>query len=72
MRFMERVQFKPECKLIGENGNIFNLIAIAKRTLIENGKRQEADELVSRIIEKGEAGSYEEALTIIMDYVDVV
>ena len=69
---MEEKQFKPECKLIGENGNIFNLIAITKRTLIANGMKQEAEELVSRIIEKGEAGSYEEALTIIMEYVEVV
>lgn len=63
---------KPECKLTDQNGNIFNLIAIAKRTLKENGMEQEAEELVSRIIEKGEAQSYSHALAIIMEYVEVV
>lgn len=63
---------KPECKLIEQNGNIFNLIAIAKRTLKENDMEQEAEELVSRIIEKGEAQSYSHALSIIMEYVEVV
>lgn len=65
-------KFKPECKLTDQNGNIFNLIAIAKRTLKENDMEQEAKELVSRIIEKGEAQSYSHALSIIMEYVDVV
>ena len=27
---------KPRCKLINKNGNIFNLLAIASRTLREN------------------------------------
>lgn len=63
---------KPECKLTDQNGNIFNLIAIAKRTLKENDMEQEAEELVSRIIEKGEARSYSHALAIIMEYVEVV
>jgi len=63
---------KPECKLTDQNGNIFNLIAIAKRTLKENDMEQEAEELVSRIIEKGEAQSYSHALAIIMEYVEVV
>lgn len=26
---------KPKCKLVGENGNIFNLMGIAARTLKE-------------------------------------
>ena len=28
---------KPDCPLIGQNGNIFNLAGIASRTLKENG-----------------------------------
>lgn len=63
---------KPECKLIGENGNIFNLIAIASRTLKENGLPDQAEEMKERIIEKEEAHSYEEAIAIIMEYVNVV
>lgn len=61
---------KPTCKLSGEDGNIFNLIGIANRTLKENGSLEMAREMQKRIIE-GEAGSYDEALRIIMEYVEV-
>lgn len=60
---------KPECKLIGENGNIFNLMGIASRTLKEKGMNDAADEMNSRIMNG--AKSYDEALRIIMEYVDV-
>lgn len=62
---------KPECPLIGQNGNIFNLIGIVHRTLLDNGLETEAQEVVDRITKKGEAGSYEEALNILMEYVEV-
>lgn len=61
---------KPTCKLIGENGNIFNLIGIASRTLKENSLPEQAEEMNKRIM-GGEAGSYDEALRIIMEYVVV-
>lgn len=32
----EQVQKKPNCPLIGQNGNIFNLLGIASNTLKEN------------------------------------
>ena len=60
---------KPECKLIGENGNIFNLVGIASRTLKRNGMDAEADEMRERVFS---SGSYEEALCAIADYVEVV
>lgn len=62
---------KPECTLIGQNGKIFNLIGIVHRTLLDNGLETEAQEVVDRITKKGEAGSYEEALNILMEYVEV-
>ncbi len=62
---------KPKCKLIGEDGNIFNLIGIASRTLKKNGQVMQANEMTRRITQDGEAKSYDEALTIIMEYVDV-
>ena len=34
---------KPKCKLVGENGNIFNLMGIAARTLKRAGLREEAE-----------------------------
>ena len=61
---------KPECKLIGENGNIFNLMGIAVRTLKQAGYQDKANEMNDRIIE--EAGSYDAALAIIQEYVEVV
>jgi len=61
---------KPKCKLIGENGNIFNLMGIASRALKANGMHKEADEMYERIT-GGEAQSYNEALCIIMEYVEV-
>lgn len=60
---------KPECKLIGENGNIFNLMGIASRTLKEKGMNDAADEMNGRIMNG--AKSYDEALRIIMEYVEV-
>lgn len=60
---------KPRCKLIGENGNIYNLMSIASRTLRENDKSEQADEMFDRITKTAE--SYEEALAIIMEYVEV-
>jgi len=33
---------KPNCKLIGEDGNIFNLLGKAARTLKNNGQSTEA------------------------------
>lgn len=61
---------RPVCKLTGANGNIFNLIGIASEALKEYGLAEEAHEMSNRIWE-GEADSYEEALRIIMEYVEV-
>ena len=36
---------KPDCPLIGANGNIFNLMGIAARTLAENDQNDEAKEM---------------------------
>ena len=60
---------KPKCKLIEEDGNIFNLMGITSRTLKRNGMHKEADEMFNKITK--EAHSYDEALCIIMEYVDV-
>lgn len=62
-------QNKPDCKLIGEDGNIFNLMARASRTLRENGLSEEAKEMRERITS---SGSYDEALCIIGEYVNII
>ena len=59
---------KPDCPLIGQNGNIFNLMGIASRTLKEHGMEEQAREMRSRIME---SGSYDKALVIIGDYVNI-
>lgn len=61
--------FKPDCPLIGQDGNIFNLMGIASRTLRQNGMSEQATEMRSRITET--AGSYSEALSIIGEYVNI-
>jgi len=55
--------------LIGENGNIFNLMGIASRTLKRNGLKEESEEMIKRI---EESHSYDEALMIIADYVEII
>lgn len=59
---------KPDCALIGENGNVFNLAGIAADTLKEHGMEKQADEMKKRILG---SGSYSEALNIIGEYVNI-
>lgn len=41
---------KTTCKLIGENGNIFNLIGITSRILKQSGLKEQAVEMQKRIM----------------------
>lgn len=66
---MEQERKKPPCHLVGQNGNIFNLIGLASRTLRQNGMTAEAKEMQNRIM-SGDCHSYEEALRIISEYVE--
>lgn len=61
-------QEKPDCALIGQNGNIFNLLGIASHTLRENGLKGQAKEMTSRVFA---SNSYQEALGIIGEYVNI-
>ena len=60
---------KPKCKLIGENGNIYNLVGLAQHTLKENGSEEQGKEMIKRI---AESQSYDQALVIIGEYVEIV
>ena len=62
----ERV--KPDCPLIGEDGNIFRIMGIVSETLRENGMQEQAEEMRSRIFQ---CQSYDSALSIIGDYVNI-
>lgn len=60
---------KPKAKLIGENGNIFNLMAIARKALKNEGLNEEADSMIHQVTRQK---SYEDALMVIARYVDIV
>lgn len=60
---------RPDAPLIGADGNIFNLIGIASRSLQQHGFQQEAAEMKKRVMS---CHSYEEALNTITEYVNPV
>ena len=64
----EALADKPDCPLIGADGNIFNLIGIAARTLREHDLKDQAKEMKDRVFA---SGSYGEALCIIGEYVNI-
>lgn len=67
--FLEKTEsIKPDCPLIGADGNIFNLIGIASKTLNRHGMSEQAKEMTERI---HKSGSYHEALNIIGEYVNI-
>ena len=59
---------KPDCPLIGQDGNIFNLLGIASQTLKDHDMADEASEMRNRVMG---SGSYDEALSIIGEYVNI-
>lgn len=59
---------KPKCALIGQDGNIFNLVGIASKTLKRNGMQEESKEMSNRVFS---LHSYDEALSIIGEYVEI-
>ena len=65
----QKPEQKPDCELIGQDGNIFNLMGIASKTLEKNGMKEQAEEMVKRITQ--EACGYSEALCIIGEYVHI-
>ncbi len=58
---------RPKCPIIGADGNIFNIMGIASKTLKRSNMGEEANEMCSRVTS---SGSYEEALRIIIEYVE--
>ena len=64
----EPERIKPDCPLIGTDGNIFHLIGKASETLRKNGMQEQAEEMRNRIFQ---CQSYDSALSIIGDYVNI-
>jgi hypothetical protein len=59
---------KPVCKLVGTDGNVFSLVGKVSAVLRKAGQRQQAKEMQEKILA---CGSYDQALQILMEYVDV-
>lgn len=59
---------KPVAKLLGQNGNVFNLLAICTIALKEAGLKEQAKELQDKVYA---SGSYDEALQLMMQYCEV-
>lgn len=49
----ESKQNKPDCPLIGQDGNIFNLVGTASRTLKRNSLSEEASQMTSKVFKIG-------------------
>lgn len=63
---------KPTCNLIGQNGNVFNLIAITRKTLKDHNLQQEIERFDQRFDEiKVNGGSYDDVLNLISEFVTV-
>jgi hypothetical protein len=58
---------KPKVQLVGKDGNVFNLIGICSKALKRAGQHEEAKELQNRVMS---CGSYDEALCIMLEYVE--
>ncbi len=59
---------KPECKLIGEDGNVFNIIGQVSKVLKEAGQSNIAKEFTDRAFA---SSSYDEVLRLCQEYVEV-
>lgn len=55
--------------IIGEDGNVFNLISICVKSLKEKGFKDKAEEMKKRI---NSSKSYDEALSIMCEYIDPI
>lgn len=59
---------KPKAKVVGADGNVFNLIGICSKALKRAGLPEQAKEMSEKIFK---CGSYEEALSIMGEYCDL-
>jgi len=64
----QNTQSGIRCRLVGENGNIFNLVGLAIRALKRGGRTDLVEPLQQEVFA---SESYDEALANIMKYVEV-
>jgi len=65
MKIKTKKTVKPKAKVIGKDGNVFNLLGICQRSLRAANQEDKAVELRERV---WAAGSYSEALSIMGEY----
>jgi len=58
---------KPKVQLVGQDGNVFNLLGICTKALKRADQYEEAEEFQKRVMS---SDSYNEALAIMLEYVD--
>ena len=63
----ETKQKKPRCQLTGTDGNVFALAGRVSQTLKKAGMPDKAKEFTGRVFA---CGSYDEALSLMCEYVD--
>jgi len=61
-------QAKPECELIGTDGNIFALMGRVIRTMNRAGLTDQVATMKDKV---KKCGSYDEAIQVIMEYVEI-
>ena len=59
---------KPVCKLVGEDGNVFNIIGRVSKSLRNVGLKEQASEFTAKAFK---CDSYDAVLQLAMEYVDV-
>ena len=59
---------KPTVKLVGHDGNVFNLIGLTSRALKRAGQAEAAKEFTAKAFQ---SNSYDAVLRLIMEYCDV-
>ena len=59
---------KPKVKLVGENGNVFNVIGRVSKALKRAGLKDKAEEFTKKAFN---SGSYDEVLRLATEYCEV-
>ena len=59
---------KPKAKVIGQDGNVFNLIAICTKALKKAGQNEAVKEMQNKVFQ---ADSYHSAIAVMSEYCEL-
>ena len=65
---MTEILKKPKCKLIGKDGNAWNLMALVGEALKKAGQGDKVEEMLDKVMN---GKSYEETLRTLGEYVEI-